>query len=653
MKILISLMLLLISGISASAVNDEQLTNFKGANLKMRNFDMPSVHPQFNFKKSLPELQSAQQLDSSKYYNASKIWRPGEKTTYVFNDFDSVESSIAYHFLSGNWKEVMLEERYYNEQNLCETIIYKLRHDSEWMPDTRVLNHYNQMGLLDSSFTEVYVLGEWEPWQIEIFEYDNDKKLSRKFVFVYDGGSATQREKTDYFYNEEGKLSQSVTSAFAFSQWLETNKSEYHYNDYGQLESWSNYNFNVYYWENNFKFTYYYDDDNRLSESKFKSYALNDFIEISRTKYDYNDKYQVKERIEEYAFYNDWDLRSYDVHLYNEEGLMTGIDTYEESESGDFQHKHKKRIEYSLTGKPILVTSELYYNDNWSFQYKEETIYNAQDLEAELTVSFYRNGWAPGYRSVYEYNLEGKMIADTSYFWNESPFIPNWELNSLRIYDYNELGLKSRILFRHYSFDAQEFRDYWKDEYYYNSDLLLEQSEGFIKGDETEQWLPISKMYYIYDSENRIYGHVYSAIIIDNWEEKWRCKYSYDLEGNNTAITDEYSYAQFWYPSEQMQFIYLNPDNVVDNNEIGLVCSLSPNPAGQYSILRVISATQENINITINDIFGGVALNLDNLRPMDSVGNWLIPTSKLAQGRYFVRITDGKLHETLMLNVVR
>jgi len=268
---------------------------------------------------------------------------------------------------------------------------------------------------------------------------------------------------------------------------------------------------------------------------------------------------------------------------------------FEEFFNYDSNGKQTESIEYSYLGGTTsgnksnwsydnitgYVTEKIYYNfDNitstWEPNYKTEfTQYDSNGNILEEISSFYdnviSNQWEYSLKTVYTYNNNLLDNKEDFYYDDTDPNNP-WKEQSKTVYTYSS-GLLTLETFQMWNPSQNQYEDYTKNHYTYDSNNLLieKRYENFDANNSV--WVNSTKTIYTYDNSSKLISEESYGWNMQNniWEGNNKSVYTYDnLDNLSSGEFYEYDTSNNQWYSAPKYIGSATHDNSVDYNNLGL-----------------------------------------------------------------------------------
>lgn len=593
-------------------------------------------------------------VDSTIYSNPTHDWVSYEKHVMTYNDIDSLDEDVLYLYQNKTWKELIKDKYVYNGNKQLislETYIYD-PNTNEWseLPDNKASYFYNSKGKIDSvhSFTnsvdDGYIL----------YQYNDEDKMITSMIYLFINSMYVPYKKHEYTYSD-GVMELEKISDYIDGEWFENKRFEHVYNKNGKISQIRGREWVTRRWEDFDRITYNYDDNGVLIATKKEVYADWSFREYSRTNYTNNDKYQPVEVITDYPRFKTWEANAKEKHEYNEDGLKSKILKYIIDESGNWELNGSFTYEYYENGKMKTFQSDYFDGSAWFPEWKDELLYNEQNLESQRMMSYFIDGnWKNTLMNRLTYDGAGKLLYDTNFEYVDYYESPFWRPSSVTINEYDEFGLLTVRTEKLFDTLTGLSTNFSKEEFLYNQNNLEDKTLRYIWMTETQNWLDISRYEHKYDNENRHSEFIYLRNFNGTYQPYNKGTLSYDLDGNNNAVLFEYYHEGFVYPEEFIEISYKTGNDVVFENIIDKIkLEISPVPANDFVVLKLELPAPEPISIDTYDISGKRISKIQVDREIVGLSEYSIPTETLPQGIYIVKVNGSNWTKSIKFNVVR
>lgn len=333
------------------------------------------------------------------------------------------------------------------------------------------------------------------------YEYNDNGKL-KSIAYFSEGGDLVKTKC--YEYNDDGRIRLESTFKPDDSEPCSTEAYEYEYDENGRISrkiiTITDNSLSCYY-DGTETIDYTYDENGNIltkhSVRKGTYHTLaTDENEDNMTVYTYNSENQLisSEITDEYGY-----VYVFDYEYYKPENSRY-IDGIEIPENAVYKQTEIKNNSHGFFSRTVNIFDEsenmlvsVLYSSETSTSPDERTVYT-YDNDRLIGEDFYAGNGVLLYRTIYEYDDNGVIISDTSYYGSTT-------VKTEYAYDGN-----GRLISKEYPSGSCE---YYK---YDNNGNIIETTCGDITDE------------YTYDEENRLIRHRH------NVEYDWRASYTYNYK---------------------------------------------------------------------------------------------------------------------------
>ncbi len=299
---------------------------------------------------------------------------------------------------------------------------------------------------------------------------------------------------------------------------------------------------------------------------------------------------------------------------------------------------------YNDAGLYNLSLTQHQYNGELQNESRSIPTYDSENKVMELLDQVWQNGWENYHKSIYEYDANGHVSADSLKWWN----LNQWEDAQSKVYGYDEQGHQISYVMKDW------INNTWNNSSRYSAtydgDLLS--VEVFQYWGDTD-WINQIKNIYTYNSSNTI-SHVnqfYYYQIPNQWVDNYQTIYTYDANNNLYDITEQLFENDTWNNYKNYQYYWVD---LTSNNDpaISFLTELEitnyPNPFNPTTTISFDLPKAGLVNLDIYNIRGQKVKSL--LNEHFTQGNHQVlwngtddNGSAVASGVYFARISiEGK-----------
>ncbi|MDD4210272.1 MAG: T9SS type A sorting domain-containing protein [Bacteroidales bacterium] len=295
-----------------------------------------------------------------KEVQSNTIWVKLQKNVYTYDNEDRL---VHMHYFE--WEEDWVEiERYaytYSENDLVVIETYEMFEDNMWKMISKTITEYdenhNEVSLCNCRWNMI----QWDTVKLYLMKYDAKNNLLENVTYSYAVSPPKESYKYEYIYDTNGNiLSETFTvDGEPYEQYLYT----YDENENMLLLVYQLWNQNK--WVNNFKIEY---TNNALGNKLFE--LKSDWLTYSS---------QWKEN---------WKA-SYD-YVENTVSVL-----YMDKTATDWENSSQLAIIYNDYGSLLSRTRQVWLNDNWYNDFKEEYVYDMYNnaIEAKYFGGLQANTW--------------------------------------------------------------------------------------------------------------------------------------------------------------------------------------------------------------------------------------------------------------------
>lgn len=291
---------------------------------------------------------------------SNTVWVKMQKNVYTYDNEDRL-TQMHYFEWEEDWVEI---ERYgytYSENDLIVTETYEMFEDNIWKMISKTITEYdenhNKVSLCNCRWNMI----QWDTVKLNLMKYDTKNNLLENVTYSYTVSPPKESYKYEYEYDTNGNMLVEIYSIEGepYEQYL------YTYDEKGIMVLMVYQLWNQNKWVNNFKIEY---TNNALGSKLFE--LKSDWLTYSS---------QWKEN---------WKA-SYD-YVENTVSVL-----YMDKTATDWENSSQMEMMYNDYGSLLSRTRQVWLNDNWYNDFKEEYVYDMYNnaIEAKYFGGLQANTW--------------------------------------------------------------------------------------------------------------------------------------------------------------------------------------------------------------------------------------------------------------------